>query len=197
MTELDTHVEKMTPADETLAACLRAVLDDPDENDLRRAYADRLAALGLIRDAERILAQLDAPAAVHVVAGVEVGLPLAVAVAFRRGFADAVTVGRDDLTRLGEILESNPISSLRVGGTGALVVISRDGPLWVSRMRVSVFTPPGPGHPGLCVGRRDWDRREDLVAGVGAWAVDVLPQVRWPDAVAKVDPEPVLLRRSV
>jgi hypothetical protein len=192
MIETVDHAARLPSLDEILAAYLRAVLDDPAADHPRRAYADRLDALGHLREADRVRAQLADPRAVDTAAGAELGLPLAVAVAFRRGFAEAVTVGRDDLTRLGELLGRHPVTSVRVGGTGALLVIVRDGTLWVARMRVGVLAMPGPGHPGLCVGRQDWDDRAGLVAGVGAWAAAAIPPIRWPRAVAPPDPEPVL-----
>jgi hypothetical protein len=170
-------------SDEILLDLRAQILEEPENDQLRYAYADRLEQLGLTRLAAETRKQLHHLMPGIPLVGVDIGIPVAESVIFRRGFPEDITVPRNRAARIGEILCVYPVTNIWVDGRGIAIAFgilpeSLDEPdpqpQWYAWVEIEGPSPQS-GIRTRTLETKSWDSREQMVAEIGVWADAVLP----------------------
>jgi uncharacterized protein (TIGR02996 family) len=170
--------------DPILDALLRQILERPDDDQPRLAYADQLDALGRADQADEIRRQIAEPEPGVPVAGASAGVEIADAVTVRRGFPEEITLHRDRISGLGDVLREHPVTTVWVRGFCLWIEFGAPPPedlddlvaecQWIAYVGGRVPHRDGIVHMMISAWRA-WDSRVDLVRGISAWTASVLP----------------------
>jgi uncharacterized protein (TIGR02996 family) len=179
------EVLTMAANDNTLDTLRTQILESPEDDAPRLAYAARLEEVGRSAEAEWIRGQLACPDDAVKLSGAEAGVPLVEIAVFRRGFVESIMIARARIPALGEVLRAHPVTMVSVWRGCDLIGIKygvpplnvdEPNPVRTWYAYTGTRLPPRGGIEQTMVHeQRVWGSRAELVEGIGDWADANLP----------------------